>query len=149
MTNRRSTLGLVVALVAAGVVWWTQSGDATTSGPEPATPTSSYADTTAGPSPTTDPDSGLAWVAPADLPQEAGDVLARIDAGGPFRYDEDGGTFGNFEGLLPDHERGYYREYTVDTPGSEDRGARRIVTGGAGEYYWTRDHYQSFERIRR
>jgi ribonuclease T1 len=97
----------------------------------------------------TDPASGLPWVAEADLPAEARDTLARIDEGGPFAHDQDGSTFGNFEGLLPDEDRGYYREYTVETPGASTRGARRIVTGAAGEYYWTRDHYQSFERIRR
>ncbi len=68
-------------------------------------------------------------------------------AGGPFPYEEDGGVFGNYEGLLPDRERGYYREYTVETPGSDDRGARRIVTGEEGELYWTEDHYASFEQV--
>ena len=72
-----------------------------------------------------------------------------VDRGGPFPEDEDGSTFGNFEGLLPDRERGYYREFTVATPGLESRGARRIVAGDGGELYWTRDHYASFERIAR
>jgi ribonuclease T1 len=58
-------------------------------------------------------------------------------------------VFGNLEGLLPDHQRGYYHEYTVVTPGSKDRGARRIITGSADEFYWTEDHYSSFERISR
>jgi len=97
----------------------------------------------------TDPESGLAWVDLAGLPPEAADTVELIDAGGPYPYDEDDGTFGNFEGILPDQPRGYYREYTVETPGSNDRGARRIVAGSEGELYWTADHYQSFERISR
>jgi ribonuclease T1 len=81
------------------------------------------------------------------LPPEAAETVALIDAGGPFPYEEDGGVFGNYEGLLPDRERGYYREYTVETPGSDDRGARRIVTGEEGELYWTDDHYASFDQV--
>ena len=86
-------------------------------------------------------------VAIADLPKEARATLALIKAGGPFPYERDGITFGNREGRLPKHERGYYREYTVKTPGSRDRGARRIVAGRAGEYYYSDDHYQTFRRI--
>ena len=97
----------------------------------------------------TDPESGLPWVSPTNLPAEAAEALALIDAGGPFPHPEDGGTFGNFEGLLPDREPGYYQEYTVQTPGSDERGARRIVAGAGGELYWTEDHYESFERISR
>lgn len=94
-----------------------------------------------------DPDSGLPLIAVSALPIEAVDVLERIDAGGPFRYDKDGSRFGNFEGILPDEYDGYYAEYTVDTPGASNRGARRIVTGDGDEYYWTQDHYESFSRI--
>lgn len=83
------------------------------------------------------------------LPPEAVATVVLIDRGGPYPYDQDDGGFGNFEGLLPDRPAGYYREYTVDTPGSGDRGARRIVAGSDGELYWTSDHYQSFERISR
>ncbi|WP_425309795.1 ribonuclease domain-containing protein [Ammonicoccus fulvus] len=98
----------------------------------------------------TDPQSGLPWIAAAELPREARDTLELIDAGGPFPYAKDGSTFGNFEGLLPQQRRGYYREYTVDTPGSRNRGARRIVTGDNDRiFYWTDDHYESFSRIRR
>lgn len=86
--------------------------------------------------------------AEASLPTEAQDTIAAIDAGGPFRYDRDGSVFQNREGRLPAHERGYWREYTVDTPGSSDRGARRLVEGGAGELYYTDDHYGSFQLIR-
>jgi len=81
------------------------------------------------------------------LPAEARQTLAHIKAGGPFPYAKDGSVFGNREGLLPKRSRGYYREYTVKTPGARDRGARRIVAGMAGEYYYTDDHYRSFKRI--
>ena len=81
------------------------------------------------------------------LPPEARQTLALIRAGGPFPYAKDGSPFGNREGLLPKRNRGYYREYTVKTPGSADRGARRIVSGVPGEYYYTDDHYRSFKRI--
>ena len=94
------------------------------------------------------PDS-LPVVSLGQLPSQAADTVARIDSGGPFPYDQDDSVFGNFEGLLPDEPRGYYREYTVATPGSDDRGARRIVAGQGGELYWTGDHYQSFSRILR
>ena len=98
---------------------------------------------------TEDPESGLPIVQLADLPPEATRTLELIDAGGPFPEDRDGITFENREDLLPDHPRGYYREYPVPTPGSDDRGARRIVAGEGGELYWTADHYTSFSRIAR
>jgi ribonuclease T1 len=92
----------------------------------------------------------------ADLPNEARDTLALIRKGGPFPYRKDGATFGNFEKRLPLKARGYYREYTVPTPGARDRGARRIVAGAgadgdvrtSGEYYYTDDHYRTFRRVR-
>lgn len=82
-----------------------------------------------------------------DLPTEAFDTLVLIDSGGPYPYQKDGSTFQNREGYLPERQRGYYREFTVETPGSPDRGARRIVAGGAGELFWTDDHYDSFSQI--
>jgi ribonuclease T1 len=82
-----------------------------------------------------------------ELPREARETLALIKSGGPFRYSQDGRTFQNREKLLPRQQRGYYREYTVKTPGARDRGARRIVAGRNGEYYYTDDHYRSFRRI--
>ena len=84
----------------------------------------------------------------AGLPLEARETLARIEAGGPHPYPQDGRAFHNREGHLPPQPRGYYREYTVKTPGARDRGARRIVAGQGGEYYYTGDHYRSFKRIR-
>jgi ribonuclease T1 len=81
------------------------------------------------------------------LPGEARDTLKLIKQGGPFPYSKDGTVFSNYEGLLPSKPSGYYHEYTVITPGSPDRGARRIVAGVPGEYYYTGDHYLSFRRI--
>ncbi len=82
------------------------------------------------------------------LPPEARETIAAIDAGGPFPYDRDGSVFQNRERRLPAQESGYWREYTVDTPGSSDRGARRLVEGRGGELYYTDDHYRSFRQIR-
>ena len=97
----------------------------------------------------TDAESGLRVVALADLPPEAAATVGLIDTGGPFPFRQDGAVFQNREGLLPDQPAGYYAEYTVETPGSGDRGARRIVAGDGGELYWTDDHYDSFSRIQR
>jgi ribonuclease T1 len=90
----------------------------------------------------------LPWIAQQQLPAEARQTLQLIDAGGPFAFARDGIVFGNFERLLPRQRRGYYHEYTVPTPGVKQRGARRIVTGEAGERYYTADHYRSFRRIK-
>lgn len=86
---------------------------------------------------------------PAFLPAEAVDTLKLIERRGPYPYRQDDGTFGNREGRLPKQTRGYYREYTVETPGSPDRGARRIIAGGQPptEYFYTEDHYGSFRRF--
>lgn len=81
------------------------------------------------------------------LPPEARQTLALIKADGPFPYTRDGAVFGNREGRLPRGARGYYREYTVKTPGAHDRGARRIIAGRGGELYYTDDHYRTFRRI--
>jgi len=83
-----------------------------------------------------------------ELPSEARHTIALIKKGGPYPYKKDGVVFGNFERLLPLHERGYYKEFTVPTPGSRDRGARRIIVGKAGEIYYTGNHYASFNRVR-
>jgi len=81
------------------------------------------------------------------LPPEARRTLELIQAGGPFPYERDGTVFSNRERQLPSRERGYYREYTVKTPGLHDRGPRRIVAGRDGDYYYTDDHYRTFRRI--
>ena len=97
-----------------------------------------------------DPESGLRLVALADLPRQAQETVVLIDAGGPFPYAKDGTTFSNNERLLPIHPRGWYREYTVETPGEGDRGPRRIVTGDHDrQLFYTADHYASYVRVSR
>lgn len=96
---------------------------------------------------------GPAIEAPQDisvsaLPPEARATIRLIKQGGPFPYRRDGMVFRNFEKRLPVRDAGYYREYTVPTPGEKSRGARRIVAGRGGELYYTADHYRSFARIR-
>lgn len=82
------------------------------------------------------------------LPSQARETLELIDKGGPFPHSQDGTVFSNREGVLPSQSSGYYHEYTVETPGSPTRGARRIVTGQESqEDYYTSDHYQSFDRV--
>ncbi len=95
-------------------------------------------------------DDGTGTIAVQQLPNEAQLTLERIEAGGPFPYAKDGSRFGNYERVLPQRSRGYYREYTVKT-NSRNRGARRIVCGGdqraTNDCYYTDDHYNSFKRI--
>jgi guanyl-specific ribonuclease Sa len=109
------------------------------------TPRGSYS----GPEVAADGGSAAAQPDSSGLPAEARRTLRLIAAGGPFPYDRDGTTFQNRERRLPAQPPGYYREYTVPTPGSPDRGARRIVSGGNPpvEFYYTDDHYRSFRRI--
>jgi ribonuclease T1 len=98
------------------------------------------------------PGSAVASVAYSGLPVQGREVMSQIRQGGPFRYEKDGTVFGNRERLLPGQKRGYYREYTVPTPGLNHRGARRIVCGGQrprapDDCYYTEDHYSSFRLI--
>ena len=92
-------------------------------------------------------------IAVRELPKQGQDTLALIDAGGPFASNRDGIPFSNRERILPKEKRGYYREYTVRTPGVKNRGARRIVCGGdqreADACFYSDDHYQSFKCIAR
>jgi len=94
---------------------------------------------------------GLGTITVAQLPLQGRETYALIRQGGPFPYEKDGTVFGNRERLLPAHKRGYYREYTVRTPGARNRGARRIVCGGKPRTpdacYYTSDHYASFREI--
>jgi ribonuclease T1 len=95
---------------------------------------------------------GGATIAASQLPPAARAVQQSIRAGGPFLYPKDGTVFGNRERALPGRPRGYYREYTVPTPGARDRGGRRIVCGGPqpsspDACYYTADHYTTFSRI--
>lgn len=93
------------------------------------------------------------WASTQELPNQARDTLALIASGGPFSSNRDGISFSNRERILPKAPRGFYREYTVRTPGLKNRGARRIVCGGDqrlnGACYYTDDHYQSFKCIQR
>lgn len=82
------------------------------------------------------------------LPAQVAGTVHLIEQGGPFPYpDDDGAVFHNFEHRLPGEPDGFYHEYTVPTPNSADRGARRIVTGASGEFWYTADHYETFERL--
>jgi ribonuclease T1 len=95
---------------------------------------------------------GISTVAIAELPVQGRNMVRLIYQGGPFKYDKDGSVFGNRERILPAKNRGYYREYTVQTPGERSRGARRIICGGfvpttPDACYYTDDHYASFRRI--
>jgi guanyl-specific ribonuclease Sa len=128
-------IALLVGLAAAAASGWLsrEAPRGSYSGPDVATE--------GGPAAAQPDDSGL--------PAEARRTLRLIEAGGPFPYDRDGTTFQNRERRLPAQPPGFYREYTVPTPGSPDRGARRIVSGGNPpvEFYYTDDHYRSFRRI--
>ncbi|GAU67158.1 guanyl-specific ribonuclease [Streptomyces sp. NBRC 110611] len=91
---------------------------------------------------------GVGKICYSRLPSQAHDTLDLIAKGGPYPYPKDGTVFDNREGILPAHDTGYYHEYTVITPGSPDRGARRIVTGEQEkEDYYTADHYKSFDLV--
>jgi ribonuclease T1 len=151
LRTRRPLLALLLlgVLLAGGyLLSAVRSENPATSGPGSAAGTSTGAAPTAGPRPTARSSAdGLDTVQVADLPVEAQRVLGLIAAGGPFPYAQDGSVFGNVERLLPAHQRGWYREYTVPTPGSRDRGARRIIAGRDGARYYTADHYESFARV--
>ncbi|TQM62640.1 ribonuclease domain-containing protein [Humibacillus xanthopallidus] len=153
LRSRPILLGVLVAVLV--VLTWlvvqaARGGPASDASPTPVgvtitTTTPGSSDTPGG---ATDPVSGLPWIAASALPPEARATLALIRAGGPYPYPRsDNQTFANRERLLPAEPRGYYKEFTVITPGSGDRGARRIITGSQGERYWTADHYASFSRI--
>lgn len=90
---------------------------------------------------------GLQTMTVDQLPPEARQTLAHIDSGGPFPYSRDGIVFQNREGILPKQSSGYYHEYTVVTPGAQDRGARRLIAGSNDEIYYTDDHYVTFKRV--
>lgn len=168
----RQLLMLLGVAVCIALVWWAvgrggEPGGATTSGVtsggvttsaiatgggEATTPKLPTAPTT-GPGPKdpvtapVTPVSGLDTIAESQLPAQGRDTLALIRAGGPYPYSEDDGVFENRERILQQQPRGYYREYTVETPGSDDRGARRIIGGAKGDRYYTDDHYDSFRQI--
>jgi ribonuclease T1 len=157
LRTRRPLLALVllVVLLAGGYLLSAVRSDPGQGGAAgPSATSGSTVGPTGSPSPgatgtprpgrTTAPGGGLATVAASALPAEARRTLQLIEQGGPFPYERDGTVFGNLERLLPRQERGWYREYTVRTPGERDRGARRIVAGRDGTCYYTADHYESF-----
>lgn len=89
-----------------------------------------------------------AAVALSSLPPQAAATVRLIEQGGPFPYPRnDGAVFHNSEHRLPSEPDGYYREYTVPTPGAHNRGTRRIITGADGRYWYTGDHYETFQPI--
>lgn len=145
---------LWVALAAVAMVAWLALRDAPPPVPAHAPDMQAPARTNDGPLAQPPP---MQAPAPRDrevrypdfLPPEAVDTLRLIARGGPYPHRQDDGTFGNRERRLPPQPRGYYREYTVETPGSRDRGARRIIAGGRPpvEYFYTDDHYRSFQRF--
>lgn len=161
MQVKRADRQLLVLLgigLCVAALWWVvgRSGatepqgsgasSQTTTGARSPTPSRT---TTPGPAPRPSgtPVSGLVTIAESALPVQAQETLTLIRAGGPYPHDEDGGTFLNRERILPRHARGYYREFTVETPRSADRGARRIIAGDDGDLYYTSDHYASFRQI--
>ena len=129
----RNPAALIAVLIAVAITtWWQRSDDRPrTSSPPAASVESIRSDIPAG-----------------ERPQlEA--TLRLIEQGGPFPYRQDGTVFQNRERRLPEKPRGYYREYTVPTPGAKNRGARRVVQGRRGETWYTHDHYKTFVRIDR
>jgi guanyl-specific ribonuclease Sa len=147
----RRPLWLLAAVILFGLWAWSQSSH---DGAPPRAPAAPFPAATA-PTPREASVPAATWPEaryPAFLPHEAHAVLDAIARGGPYAYRQDGGTFANRERRLPAQPRDYYREYTVPTPGSGDRGPRRIVTGGGRpgpphEYWYSADHYRSFRRF--
>ena len=144
--NRQRQKRVVALLMAVFLVVPLIGGLLAVTGTSDDTALQQSADTTTGTLPRV---SDLPTVTLSELPTEAQQTLLLITQDGPFPYDRDGAVFQNREGILPDHESGYYAEYTVLEPGSTDRGPLRIVTGEGGEYFWTADHYETFARILR
>jgi len=136
----------LVVLVAAYLIFSLASGTNVFLNCAPATPIAEQ-DFPAATDNQVDIPAGTKVINVADLPPEGRTTLGLIKSGGPYPYSKDDTVFSNYEGLLPAKPGGYYHEYTVITPGSHDRGARRIVAGSNGEYYYTADHYRSFKLI--
>lgn len=144
---RLSSIGAVGVLASALFLAGPAAATATT----PTTPTpATHAVTATAAYPAPVRAAAVGDICYSQLPTEAHETLDLIEQGGPYPYPEDGTVFQNREGLLPDRPSGYYHEYTVETAGSPDRGARRVVTGEqSDEDYYTADHYDSFDLIDR
>jgi ribonuclease T1 len=145
-------LGLSAILIGCGKdSSHTAKTDAGASASQAASQPASAASETIAASGAPAPGGVLTTVTKAQLPSEAAETLRLIKAGGPFPFSEDGVLFRNSASMLPQHPRGYYRAYTVRTPGSTDRGQRRVVCGGPRKHvtdcYYTEDYYASFKRI--
>jgi len=138
-TGRLLALAAVLVLVVGLGMVLSSTQEGPVSPPVPAGSTAASAPAVDG--------SGLEAVPASSLPPEARETLALIARGGPYPYSRDGAVFSNFERLLPRKPSGYYKEFTVRTPGESDRGARRIVVGESGDKYYTPDHYESFFHI--
>jgi len=135
---RRPLLALIVLVAALLIGYAVKAGQGDTDTPRAPVTTSSGQSTV----------NGLPVVPLYKLPPEADDTIRLIQDGGPFPYPRnDGVVFHNDENMLPHERDGYYHEYTVPTPGSDDRGARRIVTGTDGTFYYTGDHYDHFSVV--
>ncbi|MEM7273736.1 MAG: ribonuclease domain-containing protein [Actinomycetota bacterium] len=144
-TRRLATIGALIVLIGLALLSGLGGEDSTAGGREvEATSTTALVEQ----QPQSDRRiSDLPSIELNELPPEALDTLDLIARGGPYPFDRDDLVFENREGLLPDRDRGHYREYTVITPGEDDRGARRIVAGVDGERYYTADHYASFREL--
>jgi ribonuclease T1 len=143
MIPRAWLVRLLIAVLLVGLGWWLGSSPSREAA-EARAPASASAAATA------DTETRTSRIATdlTGLPPEVAEVLSLIDRGGPFPFAKDGTVFQNREGHLPKKPRGYYREYTVPTPGAGNRGARRLVAGADGEVYYSGDHYRSFKRLR-
>ena len=151
MTRRQHPLIWIAALLAIAIgTYWQQRDRAGNPAKPPKIEKPAQAQETGKPAQAQAPASSEKIdevVRDADERAELQKTLDLIARGGPFPYRNDGGEFSNRERRLPQQERGYYREYTVVTPGAPNRGARRVVRGNGGETYYTRDHYRTFARI--
>ncbi len=169
--NAKQVALAVAALLIASVVWWLQQRDAgaperdaggarrgpiptqtlptipPTARTGPAAPTGPAA-TRRGPDTPGSATFNVEFIRDTDERAAVVEVIEAIDAGGPFRYRKDGSTWQNRERRLPKQRPKYYQEFTIDTPGSDDRGERRIIVGAQHELYYTRDHYGSFTQVR-
>jgi guanyl-specific ribonuclease Sa len=131
---RRPLVALVALVAALGVGYGVQAVHRDSGAPRPSATATTRA-----------PSAGLPTVELTSLPPQVAQTVRLIAVGGPFPYPHnDGVVFHNSEHALPAHAGGWYREYTVPTPGSSTRGARRIIRGQDGTLYWTADHYESF-----